>query len=1049
MGKTSSQKGSHPSKNPNPFETRKNASSKKTKAVLGKHIKGADRNVALARQKALQKREQQLLPEYKRRDKANVFKDKRLGAAGSQSQGSGMTEEEKMLKRFQKERAKQLRKKAKFNMEEHNLMSKNGDTEMLTHRGSALGDTTMTDTSHQEYGDDDGIDADVVEQLHFGGGGEGRRNYDDEGPLNEGAAERKRTHREIMAEVIQKSKEYKEMKRQEKLQHEKQLETLDSQLDEVQNLLQSQQRHTSNDAKPDRLSSSNPDTSTSAAGGKKRARIVDIEEETPNTAAETHKRTDATHDTAVKADDSTQRKRRKTNQGIDEYDELVRTLAKESRAARATDRTKTEAELAKEELDRLQELEALRQKRMGMDDQPDVDDPVNEKERDRNERSMNLGNKIQWNIKAFSASVGGETDVNLAQKKTGDDEEGGGSDSDSAEEAEDVDEAGLDYGSDLEEDEDDSQKEDDRSIKTKSVSSRLKGSRASLFTEKIDIKKLPVLDESREEMPYVFVCPSTLFEWLGLVRQYCAYTEKDGNIVLDKLTLLELIRRVHASNAIEVKPTNKDKLLGWYKVLLEYITLTDGVQPIFGHDTTKQYVSHFQHAECAFPFLFKLTQKFTLECVQMWQTLLKNIFTRISETLSLGHPALLNKSTSDESDWHDYALGKAHPAWPSWGELLLMKVACSMYPVTDFQHPILTPITLLLGQALSYTPVVSLRDVSHGTVCATLLAEMSIPSGRIVPEVLSWLYCVFCCLSPPEKRLEKGLHISLPTFAFDPKQGRFRQRPTLNYQKKTKSSSGNIQFRPAPWLGNFLEEWLKRNTENSGHTEDEVDPQLHLDVLTTSQKDDKLSKKLAPGAASGVLSSSYKLIQSIVAGSFPNNPDDYRHNPAIPECLDLLIRILNVFDSNAQETLRGSSLHRIHSETLSKLKCTANVSRTIRGPIRMQAKKDKPIPLKTFEPEVDQNFAPGKLPPSATSAQHRKAEVRALQRAVKREQRGAARELRLDAQYLTSIRDQEKAEREAERETKYKEMQHLLETQQASVNKLAREGITRGGGTRK
>eukprot|EP01138_Halocafeteria_seosinensis_P006793 gb/GECG01006946.1/.p1 GENE.gb/GECG01006946.1/~~gb/GECG01006946.1/.p1 ORF type:complete len:288 (+),score=36.39 gb/GECG01006946.1/:1-864(+) len=248
----------------------------------------------------------------------------------------------------------------------------------------------------------------------------------------------------------------------------------------------------------------------------------------------------------------------------------------------------------------------------------------------------------------------------------------------------------------------------------------------------------------------------------------------------------------------------------------------------------------------------------------------------------------------------------------------------------------------------------------------------------------------------------------------------------------------NTLFRPLPWL------WALAMHQNNDNPRGDIT--MPIDVVATWHRESPVSSERASSVAAGIVGSSYKLLQSIVAGSFPHDPENYRHNPGIVECLDPVSRILNLVDTSS---LANPNLQEIHSTTLSQVKAACNTAKTIRGAIRMQAKRDQPVPIKTFEPEIDENFAPGKLPPSATNSQHRKAEVRALQRAVKREQRGAARELRLDAQYLTRVRDQERAEREAEREEKAKEMQQLLESQQASVNQMARQGVTRGGGTKK
>ena len=114
----------------NPFEQRRN---KKVHApVLGRDVRGAERNVAFARSKAVEKRKKTLLPEFEQFHKTNMFLDRRIGEKNPQ-----MSQEEKMLARFQRERRRQAMgtkrsRASKFNIDEDDI----GEHEMLTHFGT-------------------------------------------------------------------------------------------------------------------------------------------------------------------------------------------------------------------------------------------------------------------------------------------------------------------------------------------------------------------------------------------------------------------------------------------------------------------------------------------------------------------------------------------------------------------------------------------------------------------------------------------------------------------------------------------------------------------------------------------------------------------------------------------------------------------------------------------------------------------------------------------------------------------------------------------------
>ena len=87
-----------------------------------------NRNVALARQNAVEKRKETIGAEYKNRHKVNSFVDKRFG-----ENDKALSNEEKMLMRFAKQRATAAKRKGHFNLGESN-------TDVLTHGGATIDD---------------------------------------------------------------------------------------------------------------------------------------------------------------------------------------------------------------------------------------------------------------------------------------------------------------------------------------------------------------------------------------------------------------------------------------------------------------------------------------------------------------------------------------------------------------------------------------------------------------------------------------------------------------------------------------------------------------------------------------------------------------------------------------------------------------------------------------------------------------------------------------------------------------------------------------------
>ncbi|KAG2786440.1 hypothetical protein PC129_g1564 [Phytophthora cactorum] len=292
------------SKGSNPFDVRGNASKQKHE-VIGRRVKGAGRNVAAARAEAERKRRKTLGAEFNARNKSNVFKDKRLG-----EQDPTLSMEDKMMARFQTERKRKLRNASAFALHDSDSEQDDDDALFLTHKGAKI-----TDDDYDQLNADGPLDAeddseegrkmdrDIVNQLHFGGG---------KGDNEEGDGKRK-THKEVMHEVMMKAKLYKAERQKNKSSQEDATDKLDEGFADVRGLLE---------FRPTR------------ANGKE---LVPKEP-------------------------------------MDEFDKLTREFAFEAKA-KATERRMSPEEAAAKERDRLAELEKKRVARMnGADDDSDSDD---------------------------------------------------------------------------------------------------------------------------------------------------------------------------------------------------------------------------------------------------------------------------------------------------------------------------------------------------------------------------------------------------------------------------------------------------------------------------------------------------------------------------------------------------------------------------------------------------------------------------------------------------------------------------------------------------
>eukprot|EP01135_Chromosphaera_perkinsii_P005574 Nk52_evm123s352 gene=Nk52_evmTU123s352 len=269
----------------NPFELKVN---RKKHNVLGRQTKGDRGNISRAKTRSIQQRVGTLLKEYKDRSKVSSFSDKRFG-----ENDASITPEEKMMERFVREKRRNHEKAGMFQLEG----SDEEENEELTHYGQSLSQMDEFDNMGLNIDDDEDkgqIDSHFVSKLHFGGG---------EDKIEEFDGDRKKSRREIMDEIIAKSKLHKQ-------QRQKELEETMAMTDQLDDEFQT---------------------------------VMDI-------LAKTRKEKNSVENSVGRKE-------------VDDYDASVRALKFEMRG-RATDRLKTEKEVLDEERLKLERLERDRQLRM-------------------------------------------------------------------------------------------------------------------------------------------------------------------------------------------------------------------------------------------------------------------------------------------------------------------------------------------------------------------------------------------------------------------------------------------------------------------------------------------------------------------------------------------------------------------------------------------------------------------------------------------------------------------------------------------------------------
>ena len=68
-------------------------------------------------------------------------------------------------------------------------------------------------------------------------------------------------------------------------------------------------------------------------------------------------------------------------------------------------------------------------------------------------------------------------------------------------------------------------------------------------------------------------------------------------------------------------------------------------------------------------------------------------------------------------------------AWPSTRGLFFMQLLAHMYPVSDFVHTVLTPVTLMLGECLALSRIQTARDVAAALFTCNVFLQVCVYIG--------------------------------------------------------------------------------------------------------------------------------------------------------------------------------------------------------------------------------------------------------------------------------------------------------------------------------
>ncbi|XP_055731140.1 nucleolar protein 14 [Salvelinus fontinalis] len=594
----------------NPFEVKIN---RKKFDILGRKSKHDVGLPGVSRSKAIKKRKETLLKEYKTKDKANKFIDRRFGEYDTK-----MDPEEKILQRFSMERQRTQDKKNMYNLNEE---------EELTHYGQSLSEmeklNDMVDSD--DDADEKGMLSAELTASHFGGGGLLRRKT--HGETDNGGNPRAKSRQELIEELILKSKQEKRERQNQKEESQVLTEKLDQDWKSIQGLL--------------------------------------------------------AHKNAPKAD----RHEEEDKPKLDEYDMMVRELGFEMKA-QPSEKMKTPEEVAMEERERLQKLEADRLRRMT----GDVREDCAKTQAHMSADDLNDGFVLDVDDKPTLAYQDGKWNINEEGAKIeGDDEEEDGGEGESGEEESDGEEEEGSYEdshSDL-----DSEQESERGEEEEAEEEE-KDEAPATKSQLSEEERKAQAEAAKAELPYTFKAPESYSDLKGLLQGHPA----DHQCVI--------LARTQKCNHPSLAVGNKLKLQKLFGFLLEYVGELASRSP-----------PELSTIDKMIPQLYGLCQLFPEAASKAMQMTLVDSAHSMEEVLEV----------------------KGRAAFPQLDMLIYLKITALLFPTSDFRHPVTTPALLYISQALTKCPVMSLEDVTSGLVLCCLAVEYVSFSKRFFPELINFL----------------------------------------------------------------------------------------------------------------------------------------------------------------------------------------------------------------------------------------------------------------------------------------------------------------------
>ncbi|WAR56042.1 hypothetical protein PtB15_6B786 [Puccinia triticina] len=327
-----------------------------------------------------------------------------------------------------------------------------------------------------------------------------------------------------------------------------------------------------------------------------------------------------------------------------------------------------------------------------------------------------------------------------------------------------------------------------------------------------------------------------------------------------------------------------------------------------------------------------------------------------------------------------------HPnisAWPGASELILFRLIGLLWSTSDFSHPVAAPALLLMNQYLSQLRVKEYTDLMSGLFLCTLILQYETYSKRFVPEVINFLVLAVLRMTQTSQTISE-IKCLIPLL----------EGSQLVFFPIHQKKIGEMQPRPLDFTALFARTHAEQETR-------EVSDQDLVDAF------------------------------DVVISLLSNFSDLYGSLNLYPEVFSSVLVVLESIDTR---NITEETNTRI-SESIESIKAKIEALNRIRSlnPIKLQS--HRPIPIKSQTPQFDSQSNPNqkKFNPDTNQV-----EINKLKNLVKREKKGAMRELRKDSRFLASAQAREKDLADAEYKSKIARITASLQEERSEEKKQDR-----------